>query len=179
MVVTLLALGMATAGVMAGSYAAWTAQTNNPGNAVTAGTLGMTNSKSAASVFSASNVVPGDTGSDTVTVTNSGTVPMSVTLSQDAISATGIETSLGLKVHDDTRNWCYWPNTGAGACATYGAWDGSATLTNLALGATSGAAQWPAGEAHTFTISWQLSAASPNSDQGKAGSFRLVWDGTS
>jgi uncharacterized repeat protein (TIGR01451 family) len=179
--VTLLALGIASAGIMAGSFAAWTAQTSNAGNAVTAGTLAMTNSKNATSVFSAATVKPGDTGSSTVTITNGGSVPMSASLTQDTITATGIEASLGLKIHDDTRDWCYWPLPAAsGACgSSYGAWDASSTLTNLALPATSGAAQWPSGEAHTFTLSWQLAATSPNSDQGKTGSFRLVWDGTS
>jgi hypothetical protein len=176
---TLLALGAATAGVMAGSFAAWTAQSANPGNQVKAGTLTMTNSRSAAYVFSATNVVPGDTGSGTVTVANTGSIPMAVKLTQDQVSSTGIEASLGLKVHDDTRNWCYWPVAQSGACpATYGAWSATGTLSSLQLPATSGAATWPAGQSHAFTISWTLLATSPNSDQGKTGSFRLVWDGT-
>lgn len=177
--VTALALGIATAGMIAGSFAAWTAQTSNPGNSVTAGTLTMSNNKDATSIFAATNVKPGDTGSNTVTVQNTGSVPLSASLTQDALSSSGIETSLGLKVHDDTRNWCYWPTNAAGACATFGAWNASGTLAGLALPATDGSAQWPAGQAHTFTISWQLALTSPNADQGKAGSFRFVWDGTS
>lgn len=176
---TLLALGLATAGILTGSYAAWTAQTSNPSNAVTAGTLAITNSKSGSSVFAATNVKPGDTGSGTVVVSNSGSVPLAVKLTQDNVTATGIEASLRLKVHDQTRNRCYWPVDQAGACpAGYGAWNATGTLNAKALPATSGAATWPASEAHTFTISWQLVASSPNSDQGKTGSFRLVWNGT-
>ncbi|MCB0879235.1 MAG: hypothetical protein KDC46_09685 [Thermoleophilia bacterium] len=175
---TLLALGVATAGMVLGSWAAWTAQTSNPTNQVTAGTLSMSNDKAATSVFTATNVVPGATGSGNVVIGNTGSVPLSVTLTQDQLTATGIETSLGLKVYDQTRNWCYWPTNSSGACATYGAWDASGTLAGLAIPATDGSAKWPAGQTHTFTISWQLSASSPNSDQGKTGSFRLVWDGT-
>lgn len=180
MLAAVLAVGAATATIMGGSYAAWFAQTANPANSVATGTLSMTNSKSAATVFTTpfTNVKPGDTGSNTVTVTNSGSLPMSVKLTQDTITTTGLEASLGLKIHDDTRNWCYWPATGSGGCATYGTWDASATVSSLALPATSGAAQWPAAQAHTFTISWQLGASSPNGDQGKTASFRLVWDGT-
>jgi hypothetical protein len=181
LLLTILAIGVATAGIMAGSYAAWTAQTTNPANAVAAGNLAMTNSKAATSVFSASNVKPGDTGSNSVTITNSGSVTANVKLTQDSLTTTGIEASLGLKIHDDTRNWCYWPlPAAAGACgATFGAWDASTTLTNFAVPNSSGTALWAASEAHTFTISWQLAATSPNSDQGKTGSFRLVWDETS
>lgn len=177
--VSLLAIGLATAGMVSGSFAAWTAQSSNPGSAVTAGTLTMTNSRNATSLFSAANVKPGDTGSSTVTVENTGSIPMSVALTQDQLTATGIEDSLGLKVHDITRNWCYWPVSQPGACpAAFGSWDARATLVSLPVAAGDGTSAWLAGEAHTFTISWQLSASSPNSDQGKTGSFRLVWDGS-
>lgn len=175
--VTLVALGVATAGIMAGSFAAWTAQTANPGNQVAAGTLTMSNDKAATSVFTATDVKPGDTGSNTVTVQNTGSLPMSVRLTQDQLTTSGIEASLRLSIHDATRNWCVYPSNAAGACATRGAWDATASLTALPVAATSGAAQWPAGQAHTFTLSWELVATSPNSDQGKTGSFRLVWDG--
>lgn len=176
---SLLALGVATAGILGGSFAAWTAQTTNPANQVTAGTLAMTNDKAATALFSADNVKPGDTGSQTVTVTNTGSIPMSVKLTQDQVTTSGIETSLGLKVHDQTRNWCYWPVSQAGACpAAHGAWNAAPTLLGFVVPATDGSSRWPAGQSHTFTISWELAPTSPNSDQGKTGSFRLVWDGT-
>jgi uncharacterized repeat protein (TIGR01451 family)/predicted ribosomally synthesized peptide with SipW-like signal peptide len=175
-VLSVVALGIATAGIMSGSYAAWTAQTTNPGNQVVAGTLTMSNDKDATSVFSASNVSPGDTGSSTVTVQNTGSLPMTVALTQDQLTSTGIEASLRLSIHDDTRNWCVYPTNLAGSCGSRGSWN--ASLTSFPMPATSGAAQWPAGQSHTFTLSWELVTASPNSDQGKTGSFRLVWDGT-
>jgi predicted ribosomally synthesized peptide with SipW-like signal peptide/uncharacterized repeat protein (TIGR01451 family) len=176
--ISTLAIGIATATVIGGSFASWSAQTTNPGNAVTAGTLAMTNDKPAAAVFSATNVKPGDTGSSTVTITNSGNIPMAVTLTEDTVTSTGIEASLGFQIYDAQRDWCYWPSNATGPCGSYGAWNGSATLTNLAIASSSGGARWAASEAHTFTISWQLAASSPNSDQGKTGSFRLVWGAT-
>jgi len=178
-VVTVLALGVATAGILTGSYAAWTAQTSNPLNSVASGTLTMSNDKAATSIFTASNVKPGDTGSNTVTVANTGSIPMSVKLTQDLVTSTGIEASLGLKVYDQTRNRCYWPVDQAGACpVAYGAWNATSSLTAKSLPNSSGGSQWASGESHTFTISWQLAATSPNSDQGKTGSFRFAWDGT-
>lgn len=177
-VLSLLALGIATSGVVAGSFAAWTTQTTNAGNQVKAGTLTMTNSKNAAAVFTATNVKPGDTGSNTVVITNTGSVPMRALLTQDLVTTSGIEASLGLKIHDTTRNWCYWPVQQAGACpAAYGDFDADGAIAALPIASTSGAATWPTGEAHTFSISWTLAATSPNSDQGKTGSFRLIWDG--
>lgn len=176
---TVLALGGTTAAVVFGTQAAWTDQTTNTGNSVTAGSLNMTNDKDAASIISATDVAPGGTGSNTVVITNAGTLPMSVNLTQDTISNTFTANMLKLKVHDDTRNWCYWPATGAGACATWGDWNGSATMTNLAIANTAGGAMWPASQAHTFTVTYELDATSPSVDSGKTGSFRLVWDGSS
>lgn len=177
-VLSILALGVATSGIVAGSFAAWTTQTVNGGNQVKAGTLTMTNSKNATALFSATNVKPGDTGSGTVVIKNTGTVAMRALLTQDQVTSSGIEDSLGLKIHDVTRNYCYWPVQQAGACpAAYGDFDADGAIAALPLAATSGAADWPAGEAHTFAISWTLAATSPNSDQGKTGSFRLIWDG--
>lgn len=183
---TLLAIGVATAGLVGGSFAAWTAQTNNPGSSLAAGTLTIANSKPAQAVFAATNITPGDTGSDTVTITNDGSIPMTVQLTQDQLTASGIEASLRLRIYDQTRNHCYWPVDRPGACPAdggidsdgYGPWDASGALDAFTLRATSGAARWPAAESHTFAISWKLATSSPNSDQGKSGSFRLVWNGT-
>lgn len=176
---SVLALGAATAALVFGSFAAWTAQTTNPGNSVATGSFAITNSKPAASIFAATGVIPGGNGTSTVTITNSGSAPLAVKLSQDSLTATGVEASLGLKIHDDTRNWCVYPTAVAGACAaTYGAWNGTSTLTNRVLLATDGSVKWPVSQAHTFTLSWQLAATSPSSDQGKTGSFRLLWNGS-
>ena len=138
---SVLALGVASAAVVYGSFAAWTAQTTNPGNSVTTGTLTMTNSKNAAAVFTAAtNAKPGDTGGSTVTVTNTGSVAMStVKLSQGSITNT-VGTDLQLKIHDDTTNRCIWPTQSAGACAGFGTWDASATLTNFNVQGTGGSA---------------------------------------
>lgn len=174
--VTVLALGAASATIMLGSYAAWTAQTTNPGNSVTAGTLTMTNNKDATAVFTATGAKPGDTGSSTVSVANSGSIPMTVKLTQDTVTDTGFGADLQLKIHDDTKNYCYWPTQAAGACGSYGAWDASGTLSAFSVAGTGGA-QWAAAESHTFTVSWSFDSASGNSSQGKAASFQLVFDG--
>ncbi len=171
---TLLAVGSAGAAITLGSLAAWSDQTTNPGNTVTAGTLDLTNDKDGLAVFTAANVAPGDSGSDTVELTNAGSIPMAVSLTQDQLSTSGIESSLRLSIHDAARDYCYYPVAAAGPCASRGAWD--ANLTALPLANAAGGALWPAGEAHTFNVSWELVTASTNADQGKVGSFRLVWD---
>src|SRR5262245_9556094 len=80
---TLLAFGVGSAGVVMGSSAAWTDSVQNTGNAISSGSLDMTNSKPGIAVFSATDITPGTTGGSTVTVTNNGTVSMGVKLTQD------------------------------------------------------------------------------------------------
>jgi len=177
MAISALALGAASAAVIFGSFASWTAQTANPGNSITTGTLTMTNSKPAAAVFTATGIKPGDTNGSTVVVTNSGSTPMStVKLTQGTITNT-VGTDLTLKIHDDTTNRCIWPTQAAGACAAFGVWDGSATLTNFNVQGTGGTSTWAAAEAHTFTASWDFALAAANATQSKAAAFGLTWDG--
>lgn len=164
---------------MAGSFAAWTAQTTNPNNSVASGTLTMSNDKNATSVFSAANIKPGDAPApSTVTVANTGSIPMAVKLTQGSVVNGFDPGSLGLKIYDTSSSRCVWPTQSAGSCAGYGIWSGAPLTTGISLLANDGiAAKWPAGQSHTFEISWQLAASSPNSDQGKTASFQLVWDG--
>ena len=182
---TMLALGVASATVMFGSYAAWTDQTTNPGNSVTAGALDITNSKDAAAVFAVTGVAPGDSGSDTVVVGDagaSGIVDFQLFLTQNNLSASAgnIEANLRLSIYDQTRNWCYYPVSASGACASLGAWDGSATINNLQLMNAAGGALWDSttDEQHTFQLDWALDAASDTDDQNQVGSFDLIWDAT-
>lgn len=166
--ISALALGAASAAVVFGSFAAWTAQTTNPGNSVTTGTLTMTNSKSPSAVINATDVKPGDTGSDTVTITNTGTAGLVTKLTQSAV-VQNASASLKLNIFDGTN--CVYP-AGSGACAGYGAWNGASTINNLSVGTIA------AGASKTFTVGYTLDSASTNTDQNKVNTFTLTWDGT-
>ncbi len=175
---TVVALGVATAGIMAGSFAAWTAQTANPGNSVASGTLTMTNDKDGMFLFDVSNVKPGDAPAPTeVTVTNTGSIPMAVKLTQGNVVNGFDPASRGLKLYDEARDRCVWPADAPGLCATYGAWSGAGLTSGISIPATDGSPRWPAGQSRTFQVSWQLALSSPNEDQGETASFHLTWDG--
>lgn len=182
--ISALALGAASAAVVFGSWAAWTAQTANPGNSVSTGTLTLGNNKSATSVFSAATgAKPGDTGGSTVTVTNTGSTTLSsVSLTQGSVANTVDDTqnTMKLQIHDDTTNRCIWPTSAAGACASYGAWNAAGTLDGTFHVISSDADDaWGASEAHTFTVNWKFNDAggADNTSQGKAASFDLTWNG--
>jgi predicted ribosomally synthesized peptide with SipW-like signal peptide len=187
---SVLALGGATAAVVFGSWAAWTAQTTNPGNQVTAGRLTLGNDKDAAAILTTNvtDVQPGDTSSDTVTITNTGSVPMDVTLSQSGVTDALSDGNNVLKftIFDADTGDCVYP-AGTGACpalddTTLGAdWNGVATLTNFALPGEV-TAEWAAGENHTFTVTWEYTDDgvvnnTNNVVAARTADFDLTWNG--
>ena len=103
-----LFLLLLTAGAAVGSGANFTAQSASPGNMVTAGALSIDNNrKTAAAIFSASNIKPGDDVIGTVTVSNTGTLSGDFTLGVANIvntpsAAPLLSDNLNLKVEDLT-----------------------------------------------------------------------------
>jgi hypothetical protein len=135
------------------------------------------------------DVQPGSTSSDTVTITNTGSVPMDVTLTQSGVTDQLSDGNNVLKftVFDADTGDCVYPS-GTGACpalddTTAGAaWNGVATLTDFALPGE-GAAEWAAGENHTFTVTWEYTDDgvvnnTNNVVAARTADFDLTWDGT-
>lgn len=186
---TILALGAASAAVVFGSLAAWTAQTTNPGNTITAGKLTLGNDKAATALFAADEQAkPGQSGTDTVTISNDGSAPMNVTLSQSGVVDTMSDGNNDMKftILDRATGNCVYP-AAAGPCpaldaATAGAdWNGAARLTNVALPGTGGAG-WAAAESHTFAITWAYTDDgvvnnTTNDGSGRKAAFDLTWNG--
>ena len=196
---SVLGLGAATAAVVFGSWASWSAQTTNPGNTVTSGTLSISDKDgggtsidgSAVLTTSVSNIKPGDTHSDTVTIKNTSTFDLSaVKLSISGASGfAGGDTSnvLQIKIHDDTADRCITTDA-AGACS-FVTWDSGINLTNFSLKDNAGTTDvWThddpgtgpdEAEAHTFTITWNFvngGGAANNASQGKTATFNMTWD---
>jgi hypothetical protein len=83
------------------SSASFTATTTNPGNSFGSATLSASNDKSAAaSLISIANLVPGDTATRTVTITNSGNAGFTYVGAISATAATALwtDTTNGLQV---------------------------------------------------------------------------------
>ncbi len=82
-----LATVLVAVGITGASGASFTAQTANPSNTFTAGTLTMANSKNAAAIFTSSpNMRPGDTAAGTVDIKNSGTLSGAFKLSKGTLT---------------------------------------------------------------------------------------------
>jgi hypothetical protein len=149
----------------------FSAQTTNPNNSFNAGTLTMDNTKDGAAIVSVSaDMKPGDVASGNVTITNSGSLAATMTLSQDTVTNGGPSGSsnlagqLDLVIVDTTTT------------ATVYSGKFNALSANTALPG-SGGAQWAAGEAHVFTFTVTFPLASGNDYQGTSASATFVWNG--
>ena len=82
-----LATVLVAVGVTVASGASFTAQTANPSNTFTAGSLTMSNSKNNAAILTASNLRPGVAGTPgTVDITNTGTLSAPFTLDKGTVT---------------------------------------------------------------------------------------------
>lgn len=102
--------------VVVGSGANFTSSSANPSNTFTAGNLTHTNSKDAAAVLTASGMLPGESATGTVDITNSGSVAGAFSLSKSNLSDTpaspAFSSKLDLLVEDcGTPPACLTPTT--------------------------------------------------------------------
>jgi hypothetical protein len=178
MVLVTLTILVLAAAALAASSASFTAQTANPGNIFTAGSLSMSNDKAAvgtgAIVTTAGNMKPGDTVSGTVTLQNTGTVSGAFTLSKTLIGSDAIAfgAKLQMTIQEYTDNTFATPVTGAPLYS--GAASGA--ITNLTLGT------WAPSATHYYKVSvnWPTSGgAADNTFMTASVTYRFQWDATS
>lgn len=176
--VALILLLIAVA-VAAGSLAVFTSSSANPNNTVSGGILTQDNSKDEAAILTATDMVPGQTETGTVTIENTGNVEGTFTLSDSDLTDTpgsnggNLSQVLDLKVVDNT--------TGATV------YDGPFNAMNtVSLPGTSEAA-WQESEAHdfTFTVTFRQGGqpgsgtTGDNAYQGSRVTITYNWDAVS
>ena len=148
------------AGTLAvGSGATFSSETSNTISTVTSGTLLHTNSKNGAEIFNLGNVKPGDTLNGTVTITNTGTLPATFSLTETSSTNGFSGEYLKLAIKNTTTGVTVYDGTFGGLV------DGSKTsLGDVAAGAAN---------VYTFTVT--LAQDAPNSEQGKSASAAYQW----
>jgi spore coat-associated protein N len=154
-----------TAGALAvGSGASFVAQTNNPGNEYMAGTLTQANSLSGASIYNAQTLKPGDTVNGKVTITNSGSLPANLKLTESG-ATNGFEAGkLKITITDVTVPAAPVVVKNAVEYGTVGA-------VNLG-------SQWAAGESRSYVFSVTLDSSATNASQGALANATYTWDST-
>jgi hypothetical protein len=173
--VTAAGLSAVTAIAVPHTLGFFDASTTNPSNSFTAGTLQMTNSKSGVAIVTGTNMRPGDVKPGSVTITNSGSLSATMTLSESTIvpgaGTPAFAHDLQLVVVDTSIT---------GTPTVYsGAFDSMGTIT---LNPLTGTGQWPASEAHTFSFTVTFpnqTAVIDNQYQSASASAAFDWHGVS
>jgi hypothetical protein len=155
-----LATLVAAGAVAVGSGATFTSTTENTISAVTSGSLKHTNSKDKGAIFTLSDMKPGDTVNGALTLTNTGSLPASFSLTEVA-SENGFSANyLRLVI----------TNTSTGDTVYNGTFGGLADGAKNDLGVIAPAA------ANDFVFSVSLAQDAPNSEQGKTAGASYQWD---
>lgn len=152
-----LATLLAAASLVAGSGADFTSHTANPGNLSASGTLTQTNSRDSAAIFTGTNLRPGDSVTGNVTITNTGTLAGTFSLTESSVVNQFSANVLRLKITDTTTGVVVFDGN-FGAVATVG-------LGSLA-----------AGEARSYQFVTTLAATAGNVDQGRSATATYEWD---
>jgi hypothetical protein len=147
--------------VMSATQAAWTANHTNEGNVVAAATVELSGPETAVFTVEDADLLPTEHVEHSITVSNTGTRDLDVTLSADVIADVG-----GLAGH-------LVVSVGS-APGTSDIYNGGATVSALdAVGSQTIAA----GGDLTYHVRITLDPAAPDTLQGAAATFDLVWDG--
>src|SRR4051794_36307116 len=170
-----LALVLAAVGVAIGSGADFSAQSSNPANTFTAGTLTMSNSKDNAAILTTntSNMKPGDSTTGTVDIQNTGSLSGTFSLSRSALTDTpaspGLSNKLDLVVKDCGDFSVGTPTCDVGDPVKY-----SGTLN--AMTGTSGLGTYAASEKHRYQFVATFNSSAGNTYQAANSTATFQWD---
>ena len=169
--------GATALAVTPGTFGGFTSSASNAGNSVTAGTVSIGDNVTGAvsltgtGVYTASNLEPGKSVSGTVTISNSGSLPETLTLQIANVASTFGSGDVQVSVADADGNTIF--NNYGLTNAT------SSSAISLPDGASGTPTTWSAASPHseTYTVTVSLPSTDGNTDQGKTASFDLNWAG--
>lgn len=155
-----LATLLAAGAIAVGSGATFTSTTGNTISAVTSGSLKHTNSKDGGAIFNLTGIKPGDTVNGTLRITNTGSLPAKLSLTETS-STNGF-----------SGEWLQLEITNATTGTTV--YDG--TFGGLADGAKNALGTLDPAAANDFRFTVTLEQDAPNSEQGRTASAAYAWD---
>lgn len=174
---TMLILALLGAVVGFGTFSAFSATTDNPGNAFQAGTVSLTDDDSGSAMLSLSNARPGDSDTGCIVVTYTGTLPSSVRL-YGTTGGTGLDQYLDLTV---TRGTIAGASFDSCANFTPDAGGGVIYSGNMAgypdaygAGLVDPDGSWTTGEARAYRFS--VSVQDDGGAQGLNASQTFTWE---
>jgi hypothetical protein len=183
-----LALGLCAVGVAIGSGADFSAQTANPSNTFSAGSLSMDNSKNGAAIFSPTNMKPGGPAQTGILdIKNTGSIDGAFTLSRDQLTNSDsgapnpapFASKVDLWVVDcgkhTINNGPYGPEPVTPSC---GDADDSTLYNGTLAGQNTALAlgTYHPGEQHRYWFGASLDSSAGNEYTGDGASARYVFD---
>jgi hypothetical protein len=165
-----LATLLIAVGVTAASGATFTAQTANPTNKFTAGTLSMSNSLDNAAILSASNMKPGDTATGSVDIVNTGSVSGAFKLSKTALTNSDSSNPMAAKLNLVVTDCGTDLNCGAGTSSTVYTGTLAGIGTNLDLGS------FGAGVGHRYKFDVEFDTSATDAYQGDNAEATFTWN---
>jgi spore coat-associated protein N len=167
-----LATALLAIGVAIGSGANFSAQSSNPSNTFTAGTLTMSNS-SAGAVLTASNMKPGDTTTGTVDIQNTGSISGTFSLSRSALSDSDSTFPMSAKL-DVLVEDCGDFSAGTPTCDAADPDKYSGTLA--AMTGSYALGTFAASEKHRYKFTVTFNSSADNNYQGDSSTATFQWD---
>jgi spore coat-associated protein N len=152
-----LATALVAVGVAVGSGATFSSATANPANTFSSGTFTHTNSKNGAAILTGTKMIPGDSKTGTVTITNTGDVSGKFKLAESNDTNGFTAGSLDLKIEDvtGTPQQLYLGDLGS--------------VADIDLGT------FAKDEARTYKFTVTLDSSAGNVDQGKSATADYNW----
>jgi predicted ribosomally synthesized peptide with SipW-like signal peptide len=180
---TLLVLGIVACIAGAGVFSAFSSQTDNPGNIITAGTVKLVDNDGGTALYAITGAKPGDSKQSCIKVTYEGSLPATVKLfTPTAIGELG--PYVNLKIESGTQTTSTFPNC-LGFASTATVYEGtlSAFATEhsaFANGITTNPAattKWETNSSVVYQVTATLSTSAPDSMQGKStGEHTIRWE---
>jgi hypothetical protein len=182
---TLVVLGVLACIAGAGVFSAFSSQTDNPGNVVTAGSVTLSDNDGDSALYTLTAAKPGDSKASCIKVTYSGSLDANVRIyTPSTIGELG--PSVNLKIEPGTQTTpsfpsCtgFTPDSGGalfeGTLASFGSERNS--YANGIADFPGAATKWATNDSVVYRVTATLSASAPDSAQGKTtGTHVIRWE---
>lgn len=183
---TLLVLGVVACIAGAGVFSAFSSQTENPGNVITAGTVTLEDNDGGSALYALTGAKPGDSKASCIKVTYKGSLPATVKMfTTSTIGELG--PYVNLQVEAGTQASPSFPSCegftpyGTGGTVYEGTLSAFATANNsfangIATDPT-GQSKWETDDSVVYKFTATLSASAPEAAQGKTtGTHAIRWE---
>lgn len=183
---TLAVLGVLACVAGAGVFSAFSSQTDNPGNSVTAGTVTLVDDDADGATYELTNAKPGDSQSSCIRVTYTGSLDAAVRLyTPSTIGPLGASVELKIEPGSQSGSPTFPSCTGftpdAGGALFEGTLSGfAAAHDSYADGVADfpgSSTRWTTNDSVVYRVTATLAAAAPDSAQGQStGEHILRWE---